>query len=118
MGSRTRRIACNLRSHFSHLLKGKGGKGIATFVGIGLTFNLLFAIAFIVAFSLVFPFIRSATLSMIFGYLAYIGSVFYFNEVESAWPIIVAIVLILYRHRFDFQQSFDDKNGNVHNIIK
>jgi len=27
-------------------LKGKGGKGIATFVGIGLTFNLLFAIAF------------------------------------------------------------------------
>ncbi|PUB16842.1 glycerol-3-phosphate acyltransferase [Paenisporosarcina sp. OV554] len=90
-------------------LKGKGGKGIATFVGIGLTFNLLFAIAFIVAFSLVFPFIRSATLSMIFGYLAYIGSVFYFNEVVSAWPIIVAIVLILYRHRFDFQQSFDEQ---------
>lgn len=86
-------------------LKGKGGKGIATFVGIGLTFNLHFALAFIVFFSIVFPFFRSATLSMVFGYLAYIGAVFYLNEVESAWPIIVAIVLILYRHRSDFQES-------------
>ena len=90
-------------------LKGKGGKGIATFVGIGLTFNLLFTFAFSVAFLLVILFIRSATLSMIFAYLAYIGAVFYFDEVESAWPIIVAIVLIMYRHRFDFQQSFGEQ---------
>jgi glycerol-3-phosphate acyltransferase PlsY len=90
-------------------LKGKGGKGIATFVGIGLTFNLLFAIAFSIAFFLVIPFVRSATLSMIFAYLAYIGAVFYFDEVESAWPIIVAIVLIMYRHRFDFQQSIGEQ---------
>jgi glycerol-3-phosphate acyltransferase PlsY len=90
-------------------LKGKGGKGIATFVGIGLTFNLLFAITFCVVFILLIPFIRSATLSMIFAYLAYIGSVLYFNEVESAWPIIVAILLIMYRHRFDFQQSLSEQ---------
>ncbi|WP_017379458.1 glycerol-3-phosphate acyltransferase [Paenisporosarcina sp. TG-14] len=94
---------------FPFWLKGKGGKGIATFVGIGLTFNILFAIAFSVAFFLVIPFIRSATLSMIFAYCAYIGSVFYFNEVLHAWPILIVILLIMYRHRFDFKQSFDEK---------
>ena len=90
-------------------LKGKGGKGIATFVGIGLTFNLLFAIAFIVAFFLVIPFIRSATLSMISGFITYIGAVFYFHEFQNAWPIILAIVLIMYRHRFDFQESYGEQ---------
>lgn len=90
-------------------LKGKGGKGIATFVGIGLTFNLSFAAAFIIAFIFVILFIRSATLSMIVAYLAYIVSVFYFNEVPHAWPIIVAIVLIIYRHRFDIKQSLGEQ---------
>jgi len=32
---------------FPFWLKGKGGKGIATFVGIGLTFNVLFAIVLV-----------------------------------------------------------------------
>lgn len=90
-------------------LKGKGGKGIATFVGIGLTFNLLFAAAFSIAFILVLPFIRSATLSMIVAYFAYIGSVFYFDEVLYAWPIPVAIALIVYRHRFDIKQSLGEQ---------
>ncbi len=90
-------------------LKGKGGKGIATFVGIGLSFNLLFAFAFIIGFSLIIPFMRSATLSMIFGYIAYIGSIFYYGEFHHAWPIVFAIILIMYRHRFDFNQSFSER---------
>ncbi|MGE6487233.1 glycerol-3-phosphate acyltransferase [Paenisporosarcina sp. NPDC076898] len=94
---------------FPFWLKGKGGKGIATFVGIGLTFNLLFAFAFIVVFLVALLFIQSATLSMIFGYFAYIGSVIYLNEILNAWPIIVAILLIMYRHRFDFKQSLGEQ---------
>ena len=94
---------------FPFWLKGKGGKGVATFIGIGLSFNLLFMIAFIIGFLLFIPFLRSATLSMFFGYLAYIGSIFYFNEVQNAWPIILAILLIIYQHRFDFKQSVTEK---------
>lgn len=90
-------------------LMGKGGKGIATFVGIGLTFNQLFAIAFLIAFLAVLPFLRSATLSMFFAFCAYIGSIFYFNEMESSWPLLVAILLIMYRHSHDFKQSFDEQ---------
>lgn len=94
---------------FPFWLKGRGGKGIATFVGIGLTFNLLFALTFIVVFLLVFPIIRSATLSMILAYFAYIGSVIYLNELQNAWPIVLAILLIMYRHRFDIKQSLDEQ---------
>lgn len=91
---------------FPFWLKGKGGKGIATFVGIGLTFNLFFALVFTIGFLVVLPFLRSATLSMLFGFLAYIGAIVYFQAVQIFWPLLVAILMIMYRHRFDFRQSY------------
>jgi len=94
---------------FPFWLRGKGGKGIATFVGIGLTFNLLFALAFMIGFLVVFPVLRSATLSMLLGFFAYIGTIIYFKDVLSSWPLIVAILLIMYRHRHDFKQSFSEQ---------
>ena len=89
-------------------LKGKGGKGIATFVGIGLTYQLSFAIAFLIGFLLFIPLLRSATLSMFFGYIAYIGAIIYFDELQYSWPMLIAIIIIMYRHRFDFKQSIDN----------
>lgn len=94
---------------FPFWLKGKGGKGIATFVGIGLTYNLLLALAFIIGFLVVLPVLRSATLSMLFGFLAYIGTIIYFKDVLGYWPLIVAILLIMYRHRLDFKQSYHEQ---------
>lgn len=91
---------------FPFWLKGKGGKGVATFIGIGLTFNLMFALTFSVVFLLSLFFLRSATLSMTLAFIAYIVSIFYLHEVESSWPIIVSILLIMYRHRFDLKESF------------
>lgn len=94
---------------FPFWLKGKGGKGIATFVGIGLTFNLIFALAFIIGFLVVLPVLRSATLSMLFGFFAYIGTIIYFQDVRVSWPLIIAILLIMYRHRLDFKQSYNEQ---------
>ena len=96
---------------FPFWLRGKGGKGIATFVGIGLTYNLFFAIAFALGFLLFIWFLRSATLGMIVGCFAYIGAIFYFQEVHHSWPILIAILLILYRHRFDFKQSLHERQS-------
>lgn len=94
---------------FPFWLKGKGGKGIATFIGIGLTYHPFFAIAFAIGFLLFMPFLRSATLSMFFGHAAYIGSIVYFHAFQDAWPLILAILLIMYRHRLDFKQSFSEQ---------
>jgi len=98
---------------FPFWLSGKGGKGIATFVGIGLTFNLHFALPFMLGFLLFIGILRSATLGMIFGFLAYIGAIFYYQEMQSSWPILIAILLILYRHRFDFQQSLHERKAKL-----
>jgi glycerol-3-phosphate acyltransferase PlsY len=90
---------------FPFWLKGKGGKGIATFIGVGLSFDPFLFSAFIIGFAVFFPLLRSATLSMFFGYVTYIVLIITTHELTSALPIILAIIFILYRHRFDFQQS-------------
>ena len=90
-------------------LKGKGGKGIATFIGVGLAINPILFSSFILGFILFIPFLKSATLSMFFGYVTYIITVFMTQEVTNMWPLLIAIGLILYRHRFDFQQSLEER---------
>ena len=90
-------------------LKGKGGKGIATFIGVGLAINPILFCSFIIGFVLFIPFLKSATLSMFFGYVTYIITVFLTQEGTNMWPLLIAIGLILYRHRFDFRQSLDER---------
>lgn len=92
-------------------LKGKGGKGIATFIGVGLAFNFFLFCAFIIGCAVFIPLLRSATLGMFFGYVTYIIVIVTLDETMNTWPIIIAICFILYRNRFDFQQSlFNRKN--------
>ena len=86
-------------------LKGKGGKGIATFIGVGLAYSPFLFVAFIVGCAVFIPLLRSATLGMFFGYVSYIVFIVTLDEIINAWPIILAIILIVYRHRFDFQKS-------------
>lgn len=90
---------------FPFWLKGKGGKGIATFIGVGLSFNPLLFSTFILGCAVFFPLLRSATLSMFFGYVTYIVFIVTIHGMMNVWPIILAIGFILYRHRFDFHQS-------------
>lgn len=86
-------------------LKGKGGKGIATFIGVGLSFNPVLFSAFVIGFAVLLPLLKSATLSMFFGYVTYILWIVIINEFMNAWPITVAVIFVLVRNRFDFHQS-------------
>lgn len=95
---------------FPFWLKGKGGKGVATFIGAGISFNPLVFSAFILGFAVSFPLLRSATLSMFFGYMTYIIFIVTIHGMMYALPIILAIVFILYRHHFDFRQSISKWN--------
>jgi glycerol-3-phosphate acyltransferase PlsY len=90
-------------------LKGKGGKGIATFIGVGLVFKPILFLAFILGFVIMIPFLKSATLSMFFGYLTYIIATLITYETKHTWPLLIAICFILYRHRFDFKQSLEER---------
>ncbi|MGF9976593.1 glycerol-3-phosphate acyltransferase [Viridibacillus arvi] len=94
---------------FPFWLKGKGGKGIATFVGVTLAFNPLLFLAFVVGFLIPIPFLKSATLSMLLGYVCYIGSIIYSGCLPVAWPIVLIILIIVYKHRFDIIESYQEK---------
>ena len=87
-------------------LKGKGGKGIATFIGVGLSFDPILFSTFVIGFAVLLPIIKSATLSMFFGYVTYILWIVTMDDLMNTWPIILAVIFILVRNRFDFHQSF------------
>ncbi|WP_144512098.1 glycerol-3-phosphate acyltransferase [Bacillus sp. FJAT-22090] len=88
---------------FPFWLKFKGGKGIATFIGVSIVLSpVLFGImagCFIVFIALS----RSATLSMMLAFSIY--AILCLVNL-SFWPLSFAILLILVRHRFDIAESW------------
>lgn len=94
-------------------LKGKGGKGIASFIGATLYFTPeLFAVMFAV-FLVFFPFVKSATLTMLFSMAAYIAAILVSDEIHIYWPMAAAIVVILARHRYDIAESLNQRFSKV-----
>ncbi|PSL40542.1 acyl-phosphate glycerol-3-phosphate acyltransferase [Planomicrobium soli] len=94
-------------------LKGRGGKGIASFIGVTLFLTpKLFLVMFIV-FALFLPFVRSATLTMLFSYAAFIAAAIFWHQLDWIWPLIIAIILILIRHQKDLKESFDNRFSKV-----
>ncbi len=90
-------------------LKGKGGKGIATFIGVSLfisppLFGILAAI-----FLLLLAFTRSATLSMIFAFSAYGIISWIIPDYHDARPLFVSIIIILIRHKYDIVDSWNKR---------
>lgn len=102
-------VAVILGHLFPLWLKFKGGKGIATFIGVAIIYNpLLFGILAVV-FLLLLPIIRSATLSMLIAFLSYAIITWTHPNFYMAWPLSIAIIIILIRHRFDVKESWDER---------
>lgn len=94
---------------FPFWLKWKGGKGIATFIGAALLFNpSLFGIMAAI-FLFFIAILRSATLSMILAFSAYAILCWVIPTFWSGWPLSLAIIIILIRHRFDVVESWDER---------
>lgn len=88
---------------FPFWLKFKGGKGIATFIGIGLVLSpMLFGIM-AACFIIFIALSRSATLSMLLAFSIF-GVLCLFTS--SLWPLSIGILIILIRHRFDIVDSW------------
>lgn len=85
----------------------KGGKGIATFFGGAFFLQPLAFLSFSVATLIFVPILKSATLGMVFGYVAFVGYLLYADGYMTYFPVVLAIAIILYRHRFDLKESYD-----------
>ena len=79
-------------------LKFNGGKGVATYVGILFSINLIYGLVFGITWILVFIIFKYSSLSSLIGSLSIPIYLFIFNENQIIFFIIM-FVLIFYTHR-------------------
>ena len=79
-------------------LKFNGGKGVATYIGILFSINLIYGFVFGIVWILIFIFSKYSSLSSLVGSLSIPIYVFIFNEKQTIFFIIM-FVLIFYNHR-------------------
>ena len=91
---------CAFLGHvFPIWLKFKGGKGVATYVGILFSINILLGFIFVVSWGVVFLIFRYSSLSSIIGSLSIPLYLFVTAEKISVIFFVTMFVLILFTHR-------------------
>jgi len=79
-------------------LKFKGGKGVATYVGILFSINLIYGLIFGVVWIIIFLFSKYSSLASLTGSLSMPLYIYVFNEKQIIFYVIM-FVLIFYTHR-------------------
>ncbi|MDC0864102.1 glycerol-3-phosphate 1-O-acyltransferase PlsY [Candidatus Pelagibacter sp.] len=91
---------CAFLGHvFPIWLKFKGGKGVATYVGILFSINILLGFIFVISWSVIFLISRYSSLSSIIGSLSVPLYLFITTEKSSVIFFITMFVLIFFTHR-------------------
>ena len=80
-------------------LKFKGGKGVATYVGILFSINLLFGIIFAISWGLIFLLSKYSSLSSLIASLSIPIYVLITGQVNSAIFFSIMFILIFFTHR-------------------
>ena len=91
---------CAFLGHvFPIWLKFKGGKGVATYVGILLSINIIIGLIFVVSWGAVFLLFRYSSLSSIIGSLSVPIYILITGQINSAIFFIIMFILIFFTHR-------------------
>jgi glycerol-3-phosphate acyltransferase PlsY len=91
---------CAFLGHvFPIWLKFKGGKGVATYVGILFSINILLGLIFVVSWGIVFLIFKYSSLSSIIGSLSIPLYLFVTAEKSSLIFFATMFVLIFFTHR-------------------
>ena len=77
--------------------KGKGGKGVATMIGAMVIFSPIHVVVFIIGFLISALIIKSATLSMVSGFIIY--GILISNQFEAGWVMSLALLLVIWKQR-------------------
>ena len=96
-------------------LKFKGGKGVATYVGILFSINLIFGFVFIISWLLVFIFSKYSSLSSLLASLTVPIYLFVTND-EQIIFFVILFVLIFYTHRENIKRlkNKEETKSNIY----
>ena len=80
-------------------LKFRGGKGVATYVGILFSINLLLGIVFVASWGMVFLIFKYSSLSSIIGSLSIPVYLLVIGQTNNVTFFVIMFVLIFFTHR-------------------
>ena len=86
-------------------LKFNGGKGVATFIGVGLTLSPALFTMMIVGTVIVLCVTRSLTLGMLGGFVFYIGAMILTGQLLLYIPMLIIIICMLMKHASNIKES-------------
>ena len=94
-------------------LKFKGGKGVATYVGILFSINYFLAIIFVVSWLIIFFISKYSSLGSILSTLLIPIFIFLNSNYENQYFFIVMFVLILYTHRENVKRLINKEESKT-----
>ena len=91
---------CAFLGHvFPVWLKFKGGKGVATYVGILFSINFFLGIIFVVSWGIIFLMFRYSSLSSIIGSISIPIYILITDQISNAFFFSIMFILIFFTHR-------------------
>tara|TARA_Y100000590_G_scaffold444140_1_gene574541 strand:- start:485 stop:1063 length:579 start_codon:yes stop_codon:yes gene_type:complete len=94
-------------------LKFNGGKGVATYVGILFSINLILGIIFVVTWLLIYFITKYSSLSSIFASFSVPIFLYFFSSGQSIFFFLIILVLIIYTHRENVKRLINKQESKT-----
>ena len=98
---------------FPFWLKFKGGKGVATYVGILFSINYIFGIIFIFSWLIIFFVSKYSSLGSILSSLTIPIFIFLNSNYQNEYFFIIMFVLILYTHKANVKRLINKEESKT-----